>query len=94
MVDFFGKMDSRPVVTYAGDQTVFAAIEPGLVGGLPTESIEWKRYYPPGQEKYSCKVSYRSYGRPSKLTCIECTFAPFDAELLERRGSRLPIVGC
>ena len=36
-------MDLRPIVTYAGDQAVFAAIEPGLVGGLPTESIEWKR---------------------------------------------------
>ena len=23
------------------------------------------------------------------MTCIECSFAPFDAELLERRGSRL-----
>lgn len=48
LVDFFGKMDSRPLVTYAGDQAVFAAIEPGLVGGLPTESIEWKRFNPPG----------------------------------------------
>ena len=43
LVNFFKKMDSRPLVTYAGDQAVFATIEPGLVGGLPTESIEWKR---------------------------------------------------
>jgi len=66
-------MDSRPIVTYAGDTAVFTAIEPGLVGGLPTESVEWKR----------------SYGRPSKLTSIECTFSPFDVETLERTRERL-----
>lgn len=52
------------MVTYAGDQAVFAAIEPGLAGGLATEAVEWKR----------------SYGRPSKLTTIDCSFAPFQAE--------------
>ena len=57
-------MEARPVVTYAGDQAVFAAIEPGLAGGLATEAVEWKR----------------SYGRPSKLTTIDCSFAPFQAE--------------
>ena len=48
-------MDSRPLVTYAGDQAVFAAIEPGLVGGLPTESIEWKRYH---HEDYPLGMPY------------------------------------
>ena len=38
------RMDTRPTVTYSGDRAVFTAIEPGLVGGLPAESVEWKRY--------------------------------------------------
>ena len=66
-------MDPRPQVTYSGDSTVFTAIEQGLVGGLPAETVEWKR----------------SYGRPSKLTTIECSFSPFDAEVLEQRSGRL-----
>ena len=52
------------MVTYAGDHAVFAGIESGLAGGLAAEAVEWKR----------------SFGRPSKLTTIDCTFAPFQAE--------------
>ena len=37
-------MNYKPTVTYAGDPQVFLAIEPGLLGGLPTESVEWKRW--------------------------------------------------
>ena len=64
-------MDSRPLVTYAGDQAVFAAIEPGLVGGLPTESIEWKRYHPAdysqGLEIYLCHVKKKTFAMPGAM---------------------------
>jgi hypothetical protein len=36
-------MEGRPTVTHAGDPAVFGPIQPGLVGGLSTESVEWKR---------------------------------------------------
>ena len=48
-------MSCQPIVTYAGDRSVFSNIEPGLVSGLPTEAVEWKR----------------SYGRNSKQVYVE-----------------------
>ena len=45
-------------MTYAGDQSVFSNIEPGLVSGLTTEAVEWKR----------------SYGRTSRQVYVECEF--------------------
>ena len=51
-------LDQKPIVTYAGDKAVFSNIQPGLVTGLPTEAVEWKR----------------SYGRASRQVYVECEF--------------------
>lgn len=111
-------MDCKPLVTFAGDRTVFSNLESGcvwnfqkqnnyvwyfkssfspdnserqnlsrevvnfrfifiyfifvlflfkgLVSGLPTEAVDWKR----------------SYGRTSKSVYVEANFTPFDSEIL------------
>ena len=64
-------MSCQPIVTYAGDRSVFSNIEPGLVSGLPTEAVEWKR----------------SYGRNSKQVYVEVSFQPFSAETVVSSGS-------
>ena len=57
-------LDSKPVVTFSGDRAVFSNIEPGLVSGLNTEAVEWKR----------------SYGRHSRQVYVECDFQPWSPE--------------
>jgi len=64
-------MDCQPIVTFAGDRSVFSSIEPGLVSGLPTEAVEWKR----------------SYGRNSRQVYVEVSFQPFSAETVASSGS-------
>ena len=64
-------MSCQPIVTYAGDRSVFSNIEPGLVSGLPTEAVEWKR----------------SYGRNSRQVYAEVSFQPFSAETVVSSGS-------
>ena len=54
-------LDRKPLVTFAGDRAVFSNIEPGLVSGLSTEAVEWKR----------------SYGRHSRQVYVECDFQPW-----------------
>ena len=54
-------LDRKPVVTFAGDRSVFSNIQPGLVSGLSTEAVEWKR----------------SYGRHSRQVYVECDFQPW-----------------
>ena len=66
-------MSCQPLVTFAGDRTVFSSIEPGLVSGLPTEAVEWKR----------------SYGRNSRQVYVEVSFQPFSAEDLINTSSSL-----
>jgi len=66
-------MSCQPLVTYAGDRAVFSNIEPGLVSGLPTEAVEWKR----------------SYGRNSRQVYVEVSFQPFSAEDLISTSSSL-----
>ena len=51
----------KPIVTFAGDKSVFSNLEPGLSSGLPTEAVEWRR----------------SYGRTSRQVNIECSFQPW-----------------
>ena len=57
-------LDRKPVVTFAGDRAVFSNIEPGLVSGLSTEAVEWKR----------------SYGRHSRQVYVECDFQPWSQD--------------
>jgi len=59
-------MDNKPVVTFAGDSAVFKNLQSGLMSGLPTEAVEWKR----------------SYGRTSRSVYVETNFVPFNAENL------------
>ena len=62
--------DCKPVVTWAGDATVFSSLEAGLKSGLPNEAVEWKR----------------SYGRQSRQVYIEAEFVPFSAETVVGGG--------
>ena len=64
-------MDQKPIVTFAGDKSVFSNIEPGLVSGLPTEAVEWKR----------------SYGRTSRQVYVECDFHQWSSESISSSGS-------
>ena len=58
-------LNQKPIVTYAGDKAVFSNIQPGLVTGLPTEAVEWKR----------------SYGRASRQVYVECEFQAWSPDL-------------
>ena len=62
-------MDSKPIVTFAGDSAVFRNLESGLADGLPQEAVEWKR----------------SYGRTSRTVYVETNFVPFNAQQLTSR---------
>ena len=59
-------LNQKPIVTYAGNKSVFSNIEPGLVSGLPTEAVEWKR----------------SYGRASRQVYVECEFQTWSQDLM------------
>ena len=61
-------LDQKPIVTYAGNSYLFSSIQPGLVTGLPTEAVEWKR----------------SYGRASRQVYVECEFHPWSQELVSK----------
>ena len=64
-------LDQKPIVTFAGDRSVFSNIEPGLASGLPTEAVEWKR----------------SYGRTSRQVYVECDFHQWTVESMSGSGS-------
>ncbi|XP_045138817.1 trafficking protein particle complex subunit 10-like isoform X2 [Portunus trituberculatus] len=65
-------MNRRPIVTYAGDNSLFSGLQTGLVTGLPQESVEWRR----------------SYGRPSRCVHVEVDFVPFFEECLVKETPR------
>lgn len=65
-------MNRRPIVTYAGDNSLFSGLQAGLVTGLPQESVEWRR----------------SYGRPSRCVHVEVDFVPFSEECLVKDAPR------
>lgn len=65
-------MNRRPIVTYAGDNSLFSGLQTGLVTGLPQESVEWRR----------------SYGRPSRCVHVEVDFVPFSEECLVKETPR------
>lgn len=66
----FSVMDAKPIVTYAGDKTLFSSLEALLVQRIPQEATEWKR----------------SYGRPVKSVFTEAEFSPFDRSQLPKEG--------
>nr|XP_053654909.1 trafficking protein particle complex subunit 10-like [Cherax quadricarinatus] len=65
-------MNRRPIVTYAGDNSVFCGLQAGLATGLPQETVEWRR----------------SYGRPSRCVHVEVDFVPFSEEYLGKDAPR------
>ncbi|XP_066949278.1 trafficking protein particle complex subunit 10 [Macrobrachium rosenbergii] len=65
-------MNRRPIVTYAGDNSLFTGLQAGLVTSLPQESVEWRR----------------SYGRPSRCVHVEVDFVPFSEECLVKDATR------
>uniref|UniRef100_UPI00358F56F4 trafficking protein particle complex subunit 10 isoform X2 n=1 Tax=Myxine glutinosa TaxID=7769 RepID=UPI00358F56F4 len=65
-------MENKPIVTCAGDSSLFSSLQPTLVQQLPKESVEWRR----------------SYGRPPKMINLEANFISFKEELLPKEGSK------
>ncbi|KAG8225562.1 hypothetical protein J437_LFUL002079, partial [Ladona fulva] len=65
-------MDVKPVVTYAGDEKLFASLQPLITQSLPQEPTEWRR----------------SYGRPVKSVFVDASFVPFAADILPKESDR------
>lgn len=65
-------MENKPIVTYAGDQTLFTALYTSLTQQLPREPMEWRR----------------SYGRAPKMIYLEANFVQFKEELLPKEGNK------
>ncbi|KAL6468804.1 hypothetical protein MHYP_G00223280 [Metynnis hypsauchen] len=65
-------MENKPIVTCAGDQTLFTALYSMLAQQLPREPMEWRR----------------SYGRAPKMIHLEANFVQFKEELLPKEGNK------
>lgn len=63
-------MDRKPIITYAGDKSLFATLEQSLIDGMPKDATEWKR----------------SYSRPVISVSTEAVFSPFDRKGLPKEG--------
>ncbi|XP_053994215.1 trafficking protein particle complex subunit 10 [Hylaeus volcanicus] len=59
-------MDTKPIVTYAGDEKLFSTMENGLLQAIPAETSEWRR----------------SFSRPIKQVKLGATFVPFTKDIL------------
>ncbi|XP_068127136.1 trafficking protein particle complex subunit 10 [Hyperolius riggenbachi] len=65
-------MENKPIVTCAGDQSLFTAVYSTLTQQLPREPMEWRR----------------SYGRAPKMIHLESNFVQFKEELLPKEGNK------
>ncbi|KAM9417951.1 trafficking protein particle complex subunit 10 [Salvelinus alpinus] len=65
-------MENKPIVTCAGDQSLFTSLYTSLAQQLPKEPMEWRR----------------SYGRAPKMIHLEANFVQFKEELLPKDGNR------
>ncbi|XP_071041764.1 trafficking protein particle complex subunit 10 isoform X2 [Parasteatoda tepidariorum] len=65
-------MDSKPLITCAGDERLFVSLKKSLVENLPKESVEWKR----------------SHMRNPKLVYVTGNFIPFSEERLPLEGTK------
>ncbi|XP_058041500.1 trafficking protein particle complex subunit 10 isoform X1 [Ahaetulla prasina] len=65
-------MENKPIVTCAGDQSLFSSLYPTLSQQLPKEPMEWRR----------------SYGRAPKMIHLESNFVQFKEELLPKEGNK------
>ncbi|XP_061176418.1 trafficking protein particle complex subunit 10-like [Saccostrea echinata] len=59
-------METKPIVTCHGDQSLFSSLHPTLLQGLPSEATEWRR----------------SYSRAPKTVYLEASFVPYDEDIL------------
>ncbi|XP_010903475.2 trafficking protein particle complex subunit 10 isoform X2 [Esox lucius] len=65
-------MENKPIVTCAGDQSLFTSLYTSLAQQLPKEPMEWRR----------------SYGRAPKMIHLEANFVQFKEELLPKDGNK------
>uniref|UniRef100_A0A671W1D0 Trafficking protein particle complex subunit 10 n=1 Tax=Sparus aurata TaxID=8175 RepID=A0A671W1D0_SPAAU len=65
-------MENKPIVTCAGDQSVFTSLYTSLAQQLPREPMEWRR----------------TYGRAPKMIHLEANFVQFKEELLPKEGNK------
>uniref|UniRef100_H3CJ11 Trafficking protein particle complex subunit 10 n=1 Tax=Tetraodon nigroviridis TaxID=99883 RepID=H3CJ11_TETNG len=65
-------MENKPIVTCAGDQTLFTSFLTSLAQQLPREPMEWRRMY----------------GRAPKMIHLEANFVQFKEELLPKKGNK------
>ncbi|XP_022242094.1 trafficking protein particle complex subunit 10-like [Limulus polyphemus] len=63
-------MESKPVITYAGDLNLFASLQSTLEKRLSEETVEWRR----------------SYGRSPKMVKVEADFVPFNEDIIPQEG--------
>uniref|UniRef100_A0A674NBW7 Trafficking protein particle complex subunit 10 n=1 Tax=Takifugu rubripes TaxID=31033 RepID=A0A674NBW7_TAKRU len=66
------KYKNVPLVTGAGDQTLFTSFLTSLAQQLPREPMEWRRMY----------------GRAPKMIHLEANFVQFKEELLPKKGNK------
>ncbi|XP_022294052.2 trafficking protein particle complex subunit 10-like isoform X1 [Crassostrea virginica] len=59
-------METKPIVTCHGDQSLFSSLHPSLLHWLPQEPTEWRR----------------SYSRAPKTVYLEASFVPYDEDIL------------
>lgn len=59
-------VDSRPIVTCAGDENLFSTLEKNLLQAIPADMVEWRR----------------SFSRPIKQVKLGATFVPFSRDIL------------
>ncbi|XP_077149660.1 trafficking protein particle complex subunit 10 isoform X1 [Ranitomeya variabilis] len=65
-------MENKPIVTCAGDQSLFTAVYSTLTQQLPRDAMEWRR----------------AYGRAPKMIHLESNFVQFKEELLPKEGNK------
>lgn len=65
-------MENKPIVTCAGDQSLFTSLYTSLAQQLPREPMEWRR----------------TYGRAPKMIHLEANFVQFKEELLPKEGNK------
>ncbi|XP_050448380.1 trafficking protein particle complex subunit 10 [Cataglyphis hispanica] len=59
-------MDSKPIITCAGDENLFSTLEKNLLQAIPADVVEWRR----------------SFSRPIKQVKLEAIFVPFSRDIL------------
>ncbi|KAJ8350904.1 hypothetical protein SKAU_G00260340 [Synaphobranchus kaupii] len=65
-------MENKPIVTCAGDQSLFTSLYNSLAQQLSREPMEWRR----------------SYGRAPKMIHLEANFVQFKEDLLPKEGNK------